>query len=245
VISAAFYDRLPIRDWPVDAAFFAPADASGIFSMHETLAYLPQILPAYIAYLVAVISPGPAIMAIIGTSMTHGRKAGMTISLGIFGGSLTWAIAAAAGLATLLQTYAMALEVLKIFGGIYLLYLAYKAFRAVRAGGELPIATMEQKTPAFKSLVLRGYGIHVTNPKAIFAWLAIIALGMPQGAPASVAVLIIAVCCTTGLLVFMGYAILFSTSHALKVYRNARRWIEGAMAGFYCFAGIKLLTSNI
>ncbi|MDK4713472.1 LysE family translocator [Rhizobium sp. CNPSo 4039] len=213
--------------------------------MHETLAYLPQILPAYIAYIIAVVSPGPAIMAIIGTSMTHGRKAGMTISLGIFGGSMTWAIAAAAGLATLLQTYAMALEVLKIFGGIYLLYLAYKAFRAVRAGGELPTATMEQKTPSFKSLILRGYGIHVTNPKAIFAWLAIIALGMPQGAPASVAVLIIALCGTTGLLAFTGYAILFSTSHALKVYRNARRWIEGAMAGFYCFAGIKLLTSNI
>ena len=222
-----------------------PANAPGNFSMRETLAYLPQILPAYIAYIIAVVSPGPAIMAIIGTSMTHGRKAGMTISLGIFGGSLTWAIAAAAGLATLLQTYAMALEILKIFGGFYLLYLAYKAFRAVRANGDVPTATAETKAPTFKSLVLRGYGIHVTNPKAIFAWLAIIALGMPQGAPASVAVLIVIVCCATGLLAFMGYAVLFSTPHALKIYRSARCWIEGAMAGFYCFAGIKLLTSNI
>jgi len=135
--------------------------------------------------------------------------------------------------------------VLKIFGGIYLLYLAYKAFRAVRASGDVPTATMETKAPTFKSLVLRGYGIHVTNPKAIFAWLAIIALGMPQGAPASVAVLIIIVCGATGFVAFMGYAMLFSTPHALKIYRNARRWIEGAMAGFYCFAGIKLLTSNI
>jgi len=207
--------------------------------MRETLAYLPQILPAYIAYIIAVVSPGPAIMAIIGTSMTHGRKAGMTLSLGIFGGSLTWAIAAAAGLATLLQTYAMALEILKIFGGLYLLYLAYKAFRAVRASGDVLTAATETKAPTFKSLVLRGYGIHVTNPKAI------IALGMPQGAPASVAVLIVTVCCATGFLAFMGYAVLFSTPHALKIYRSARRWIEGAMAGFYCFAGIKLLTSNI
>ncbi len=213
--------------------------------MRETLAYLPQIMPAYIAYIIAVVSPGPAIMAIIGTSMTHGRKAGMTISLGIFGGSLTWAIAAAAGLATLLQTYAMALEVLKIFGGLYLLYLAYKAFRAVRAHGDVLTASTETKPPTFKSLVLRGYGIHVTNPKAIFAWLAIIALGMPQGAPASVAVLIVVICCATGFLAFMGYAVLFSTPHALKIYRSARRWIEGAMAGFYCFAGIKLLTSNM
>jgi threonine/homoserine/homoserine lactone efflux protein len=212
--------------------------------MHEALAYLPQILPAYIAYIVAVVSPGPAIMAIVSTSMTHGRKAGMTISLGIFGGSLTWASAAALGLATLLQTYAMALEILKIFGGLYLLYLAYKAYRAVRSSDDLHIARTSKK-PTFKSLVLRGYGIHVTNPKAIFAWLAIIALGMPQGAPASVAVLIIAVCMVTGFTVFMAYAMLFSTPHALKIYSNLRRWIEGAMAGFYCFAGVKLLTSNI
>ncbi|MDL2404305.1 LysE family translocator [Rhizobium calliandrae] len=212
--------------------------------MHEALAYLPQILPAHIAYIIAVVSPGPAIMAIIGTSMTHGRKAGMTISLGIFGGSLTWATAAAAGLATLLETYAIALEILKVVGGFYLLYLAYKAFRAVRASGDLPTAREDKASPCFESLILRGYGIHVTNPKAIFAWLAIIALGMPQGAPASVAVLIITICCATGFVVFMGYATLFSTAHALKIYRNARRWIEGAMAGFYCFAGIKLLTSN-
>lgn len=213
--------------------------------MHDTLNYLPQIVPAYIAYLIAVISPGPAIMAIVSTSMTHGRRAGMTISLGIFAGSFTWACAAALGLATILQTYAIALEILKVFGGIYLLYLAYKAFKAVRSNGDLPQTVEQKPSLSTRALLLRGYGIHVTNPKAIFAWLAIIALGMPQGAPPSVAALIIGVCMATGFTVFMGYALLFSTPHALKVYRSIRRWIEGAMAAFYCFAGLKLLTSRI
>ena len=212
--------------------------------MHEILTYLPQVLPAYVAYLIAVISPGPAIMAIVSTSMTHGRKAGMTIALGIFAGSFTWACAAALGLATILQTYAIALEVLKVFGGLYLLYLAYKAFKAVRANNDLPTAVV-QKNLSTRALLLRGYGIHITNPKAIFSWLAIIALGMPQGAPAPVAGLIIGVCMVTGFTVFMGYAVLFSTPHALKIYRNIRRWIEGAMAAFYCVAGLKLLTSRV
>jgi threonine efflux protein len=212
--------------------------------MHDTLSYLPQILPAYLAYIIAVISPGPAIMAIVSTSMMHGRKAGMTISLGIFAGSFTWACAAALGLATLLNTYAIALEILKIFGGLYLLYLAYKAFRAVRSGDDMPQASAP-KNLSTRALLLRGYGIHVTNPKAIFAWLAIIALGMPQGAPASVAGLIIGICTTTGFIFFMGYAVLFSTPQALRIYRGLRRWIEGAMAAFYCFAGLKLLTSRI
>jgi threonine/homoserine/homoserine lactone efflux protein len=211
--------------------------------MHETLAYLPQILPAYVAYLIAVISPGPAIMAIVSTSMVHGRRAGMTIALGIFAGSFTWACAAALGLATILQTYAIALEILKVFGGLYLIFLAYKAFKAVRSDKDLPTAVVQKLST--RALLLRGYGIHVTNPKAIFAWLAIIALGMPQGAPASVAGLIIGVCMITGFAVFMGYAMLFSTPHALKIYKGLRRWIEGAMAAFYCFAGLKLLTSRI
>jgi threonine efflux protein len=212
--------------------------------MHEALSYFPQVLPAYVAYLIAVASPGPAIMAIVSTSMTQGRKAGMTLSLGIFGGSMTWACAAALGLATLLQTYAMALEILKVLGGLYLLYLAYKAFRAMRSNVELPTARATQRASA-RSLILRGYGIHITNPKAIFAWLAIITLGMPQGAPASVAGLIIGGCMVMGFITFMSYAMIFSTPHALKVYRGLRRWIEGTMAAFYCLAGLKLLTSRI
>ncbi|TQX88511.1 MULTISPECIES: LysE family translocator [Rhizobium] len=212
--------------------------------MHEAFAYLPQILPAYAAYLVAAASPGPAIMAIISTSMTQGRKAGMMIALGIFGGSMTWACAAALGLATLLQTYATALEILKILGGLYLLYLAYKAFRAMRSSIEMPPAGTVRRDSA-RSLLLRGYGIHVTNPKAIFAWLAIITLGMPQGAPTSVAALIIGGCMIMGFTTFMSYAVIFSTPHALKVYKSLRRWIEGAMATFYCLAGLKLLASRI
>ncbi len=212
--------------------------------MHDTLSYLPSIMPAYIAYVIAVISPGPAILAIVATSMTQGRKAGMTIGVGIFGGSFTWACAAALGLATLLHTYAIALEILKVFGGLYLLYLAYRAFKAMRAGNDLQQA-QEVKPLSARALLFKGYGIHVTNPKAIFAWLAIIALGMPQGAPGSVAVLIVAICLTTGFAIFMGYAVLFSTPHALKVYQSLRRWIEGAMSAFYCFAGLKLLTSRI
>jgi len=39
--------------------------------------------------------------------------------------------------------------------------------------------------------------------------------------------------------------VLFSTPQALRIYSSLRRWIEGAMAAFYCFAGLKLLTSRI
>lgn len=213
--------------------------------MPDAFSYLPYIWPAYVAYLLAVISPGPANFAIMGAAISQGRRAGLILALGIFCGSLTWACAAALGLAALLRSYAVALEILKVLGGLYLIYLAWKAYKSARTpdaamdGGDLKTGYTAGQ------LWLRGYAIHVTNPKAIFAWLAIISLGLPANAPPSAILLIVGICTASSLLIFTGYAMLFSTRHALRIYKSMRRWIEGAMAVFYSAAGIKLLTSRI
>jgi threonine/homoserine/homoserine lactone efflux protein len=213
--------------------------------MEEIMSHLPSIWPAYIAYLIAVLSPGPAVFAIIGTAIAQGRRAGLTIALGIFGGSATWATAAAMGMAALLRHYAFALEVLKVAGGLYLLYLGWKAFRAARVKDDDGRLVSSSSHSGMWQLLLRGYAIHVTNPKAIFAWLAIISLGLPEAAPATAIATIIALCLTSGLLIFAGYALLFSTPQALCGYRACRCWVEGAMSIFYCLAGLKLLTSRL
>ena len=213
--------------------------------MPDVMSYLPYIWPAYIAFLIAVISPGPANLAIIGTAISQGRRAGLIIALGIFCGSLTWACSAALGLAALLRTYAIALEIMKVLGGLYLIYLAWKAYKSARTpDADTAVGSSGVKYTA-RQLWLRGYAIHVTNPKAIFGWLAIISLGLPANAPTSAIALIVGICSTTSFLIFTGYAMLFSTRHALRVYKSMRRWIEGAMAVFYSAAGLKLLTSRI
>lgn len=213
--------------------------------MPDVLSYLPYMWPAYVAYVINVASPGPANFAIIGTSISQGRRAGLITALGIASGSLTWATAAALGLAALLRNYAIALEIMKVLGGIYLIYLAWKAYKSARLP-DSKVALGNTKTNyTARQLWLRGYAVHVTNPKAIFAWLAIISLGLPENAPTSAILLIIAVCMSSSLLIFTTYAMVFSTSHALRGYKAARRWVEGTMAIFYSVAGLKLLTSRI
>ncbi|CDN49961.1 LysE family translocator [Neorhizobium galegae] len=213
--------------------------------MPDVLSYLPYMWPAYVAYVINVASPGPANFAIIGTSISQGRRAGLITALGIASGSLTWATAAALGLAALLRNYAIALEIMKVLGGIYLIYLAWKAYKSARLP-DSKVALGNTKTNyTARQLWLRGYAIHVTNPKAIFAWLAIISLGLPDNAPTSAILLIIAVCMSSSMLIFTTYAMVFSTSHALRGYKAARRWVEGTMAVFYSVAGLKLLTSRI
>jgi len=211
----------------------------------EILSYLLHMWPAYVAYIINVASPGPANFAIIGTSISQGRRAGLTMAVGIACGSFTWACAAALGLAALLRNYAIALEILKVLGGLYLIYLAWKAYRSARLPNSKVAIGNARTNHTPRQLWLRGYAIHVTNPKAIFAWLAIISLGLPENAPTAAIVLIIGVCITSSLMIFTGYAMLFSTPHALRGYKAARRWIEGTMALFYSAAGLKLLTSRI
>ncbi|MCV9966218.1 LysE family translocator [Pararhizobium sp. BT-229] len=212
--------------------------------MSYLLPYLPQLMVAWGAYIIATASPGPAIVAIIGTSIGHGRNAGLALAFGVLTGSYTWAMLAAAGLSALIRTYGNALFVLKIAGGLYLLWLAFKALKAAMRKEADNVLPLEKQSPSLRRLYLKGLGIHLTNPKAIFSWLTLVSLGTPQDAPHVMPVLI-GGCMVLGVVIFMGFALLFSIEPVHRGYRKARRGIEAAMAGFFAFAGFKLLTARL
>ena len=78
-----------------------------------------------VAAFVATASPGPATLAIAGTSMNSGRRHGMAIALGILTGSFIWSLSAAFGMAALMYANAWLFDLLRYFGAAYLLFLAY------------------------------------------------------------------------------------------------------------------------
>lgn len=213
--------------------------------MSELMQNLPQLLAAYTVYLIAVITPGPANLAIMGTAMNEGRKRGIVIALGIFTGSFTWAMAAALGLSAILTRYGEVLQILKVLGGIYMLYLAFKAARGLTR----PTSTKDLERPMVETRLWRtyltGYAIHMTNPKAIFGWLATISLGLPPGASAGSVMLVVCGCLVTGFTVFMTYALLFSTTRAVHLYKSARRPLDALMALFFGAAGAKMISSAL
>ena len=98
--------------------------------MHFLPEYLPGIGLSYAAFLLAIASPGPNILAVMGTSMSVGRKAGMALAIGVAMGSLSWGLLTVLGLTALLSSYAFMLIGLKIIGGLYLLWLAFGAFKS-------------------------------------------------------------------------------------------------------------------
>lgn len=202
-----------------------------------------QLLMVYLAYLVATITPGPSNIAILGVAMAQGRTAGMAMAAGVVLGSITWAWLAATGLSTLLASYAQALFVIKILGGAYLIYLAYRSARSALTPSKADIIA-ETATTTHWVLFRRGMLLHLTNPKAILAWMAIMSLGLGSGGTASVLGLIVGGCAILGVLVFFSYALIFSTAPIVARYQRARRFIEAGMAVFFGVAGLRLLMSR-
>lgn len=200
----------------------------------------PYLLPlgvVLLGWLVAGGSPGPATLTISGTSMEHGRRAGLTVATGIVCGSAIWGVSAGLGLSALMIANAWVMELVRIAGALYLMWLALKSARSAWRGGEV-----QRARPAQSRLFVKGLALHLTNPKAILSWGSIYAITLAPGAgPAAVWTLFATLSCGS-MLVFFGYAILFSNARVARAYARSRRWFEACFALLFGAASVKLLT---
>jgi len=212
--------------------------------MEQVSIFLPGILLAYSAFLLAIMSPGPNIMAVIGTSMSVNRQSGIALALGVAGGSFCWAVLTVLGLSAFLATYSSALIIIKICGGLYLLWLAYKSFRSAALAHDIQATTLAGGKRSPWGYFTRGFIIQMTNPKAALAWIAIISLGLQNNAPYWVGLAIVVGTAILSIIIHCIYAIAFSTPAMVRIYSKARRWIQGALGTFFAVAGIKLLLNR-
>lgn len=198
------------------------------------------LLAGWSAYVAATASPGPAIMTIIETAVRCGRRSGLALALGVLSGSLTWALLAVFGISGLIRAEPRAITLVQVAGGTYLLWLGWTA--ATRA-----LSTREPKarqifgSDRLARHYLRGYALHLTNPKAIMAWITLTSLAIPANAATDRTVLFLGGCIFLGLLIFTGFALLFSRPAVHAAYLKHRRPIEAAVAVFFSAAGLMLL----
>jgi threonine/homoserine/homoserine lactone efflux protein len=193
------------------------------------------------AFFVAAASPGPATLAVSTVAMARGARAALWSGLGLSLGLAFWGLVAAAGLGAVLTQSATALFVLRLAGGAYLLYLAWQSARSALAShaGEAP-------TPAGSGarLFRRGLLLNLTNPKAVLAWMAVLALGMEAGTGTAALFVTTAACALLGGAIYAVYALAFARPAVRAVYRRARRGIEAVVAGFFGYAGFRLVTAR-
>lgn len=196
------------------------------------------VSPALLAFFVAAASPGPATLAVSTTAMARGARAAVLLGVGLAIGLAFWGLVAAAGLGALLVQSSVALTVLRWFGGAYLLWLAWQSARsAVMPEPE----TAEVSTTVDGRILIRGLALNLSNPKAVLAWISVLALGVGSSDDPSRLAITTALCAVLGLAIYLSYAVLFSQAPVRSGYRRARRGIDGLTAAFFGYSGLKLV----
>ncbi len=196
-----------------------------------------------LAALAAISSPGPATLAIAGTSMSQGRAQGLALALGVLTGSVIWSTSAAFGLAAILTTNVWLFEFMRYVGAAYLFYMAYKSMRSAIAARDIQLPQTSLKNS--RENYIKGLLIHLTNPKAILFFAALYSVGVPSQARALELLSVILFVGVVSASIFIGYAILFSSSAAANYYLKLKPLFESVFALFFGAASIKLLTEEI
>jgi threonine efflux protein len=134
-----------------------------------------------------------------------------------------------------------ALTALRWFGAAYLLYLAWQSARSAI----LPPANAEEGLESSdSSLIARGLLLNVSNPKAVLAWVSVLALGTTPFSESSELVITTGLCSALGLAIYVVYALAFSQPVIRAAYRASRRAVDGLAAAFFGYSGMKLVFSR-
>lgn len=204
--------------------------------------YLPQLLLAWSIQWIGVLSPGPGVALILSVAVNRGRSAALVTVAGIASGTVLLAIATVIGIASVFAQMSGMMVVVRIIGAAYLAYLAYRSFRTAIL---LPPMNLSASLPE-KGMrtAMAGFLMQVSNPKAIFFWLAVAAAGGVGDAPLGVILLFVAGAYVNSFIGHGTYALLLSAPPFRQSYMRARRWVEGTLGAFFVFFAFRLATDR-
>ena len=130
-----------------------------------------------ITSLIVVLIPGTGVIYTVSTGLTQGKKASMYVALGCTLGIVPHLLATILGLAALMHTSAMAFQLLKWAGVVYLFYVAWGTWRDKSA---FQLDDNPSRTHAL-GLISKAILMNVLNPKLTIFFLAF----LPQFIPAN------------------------------------------------------------
>jgi threonine/homoserine/homoserine lactone efflux protein len=192
-----------------------------------------------ITSLVVVLIPGTGVIYTVSTALVQGRRASVYAALGCTAGIVPHLLATVLGLAAVMHTSALAFQVLKYVGVVYLLYVALATWRDKSA---FAIDGSVSKTSA-AGLVVKAFLLNILNPKLTIFFLAFLPQFVDPAAGHSLQQLLLlsAVFMVMTFAVFVVYGFVAHTFRRL-VIESARvqGWLRYSFATAFAALGIKL-----
>ncbi|WP_368217714.1 LysE family transporter [Acinetobacter baumannii] len=201
-------------------------------------------LQVWFAYMLACwvisISPGAGAIASMSSGLNYGFRHGYWNAIGLQIALLIQIMIVAAGVGVLFATTPLAFQAVKWFGVAYLLYLAYLQWRAPVKDIEIQ---HEKKDKSVSALLLNGFVVNISNPKAIVFLLAVLPQFLDLSKPQWIQYLIMAATMVTiDLIVMAGYTGL--ASKVLRLLRSPKqqKYLNRGFAVMFSCAALLLST---
>ncbi|WP_305461265.1 LysE family translocator [Photobacterium leiognathi] len=124
-----------------------------------------NVLPLYLTAVIALLLiPGPDMLLIANSSLSYGRKVGIFASLGNATSGILLTIMAAMGVSALIAVNPIALQVLRLLGGAYLLKMGWDCLRTPPADAP---EELKKSNKMAVTLYRRAVFSNLLNPKAL------------------------------------------------------------------------------
>ncbi len=177
---------------------------------------IPNLAIFVAAAIALLITPGPAVLYIVGRSIEQGRTAGFVSTLGIALGSVVHVTFAALGLSALLVQSAIAFTVVKYAGAAYLIILGIRTLSDRAEAG----AIRQVESVSLSRVFAQGLVVNLLNPKAALFFFAFLPQFVsPESGPVVTQVLFLGA-------LFIGMAIVSDGMYAL-VAGTAAEFLSG------------------
>ncbi|MBU2022182.1 MAG: LysE family translocator [Gammaproteobacteria bacterium] len=193
-----------------------------------------------ITSLILVLIPGTGVIYTISTGLFQGARASFSAALGCTLGIVPSMLASIFGLAVILNTSAMAFQVVKFIGVAYLLYLAWCMWRET---GGLALEKKEEQNINLFQVALKGCLINVLNPKLTIFFLAFLPQFINSNVTSATSQMLLlgGIFMAMTLIVFILYGTLASKARRYLIGSSkVAKYMQRTFAASFALLGMKL-----
>ena len=196
-----------------------------------------HVLAFNLALIVAIASPGPAMLYAVRNTLGGGRRAGIATGCGLGLMAATWTLMALLGLDGLFRLFPWIYTSMKIAGALYLIYVAWSTWRSA---GDPIVASERPNRRAF----VGGLMINLANPKSVLFAAAVLVVIFPPGLSAVEKAIIVGNHLAVELVAYTCFALLLSTKAVSSSYLRAKPVLDRMTAIVLGGLGVRLMVER-
>ena len=191
------------------------------------------------------LTPGPDVVYIVSQTLRGKVRSGIVASFGITAGCCVHMLVAAVGVSSLLATSAMAFNILKWAGAVYLMWLGIQQvlLSTSRHQDDLKLHSTPSQNSALASVFIKGFATNVLNPKVALFFMAFVPQFIPANAPEPTQLFILlgTLFNFNGLLICFAwtFAAAYLSRHSAEML-SAKRWLDRGVGVLFVSLGLQL-----